>query len=241
MKNILTPEEKSLLRSGARYLRSRGAREGSVEIEIEGSFDDADDIKFQGYFDNLYNVEIPNKLIPIFEKIFEYVIQQGLYRYPDVESLNYEKVVLEIDAVSQVLRVEHWYSYYDTEESSTRTWKLGEDYDDVTEDPLNEVFQTLENDSDIKPRRGILQVNYNGSGDSGYIEDYFEIGEGSIPDVVSDWCYRELENSHGGWEINEGSQGDFTFDLKNKEVELNHTYNTEENTSDTLLEFNFGN
>ena len=241
MENILTSEEKSLLRSGARYLRSRGAQDGSVEIEIEGSFDSVDDINFGGYFSNLYNIEIPEKLESIFQKIFEYVIKKGLYNYPEIESLNYEKIALEIDAITQVLKVEHWYSYYDTQDASTTTWELGEDYDDVTDDPLYNVFETLKNDPDIKPKKGILEVHYNGGGDSGYIEDYFEIGQGLIPEVVSNWCYSELENQHGGWEINEGSQGNFIFDLENKQVELNHSYNTEEHTSDTLLEFNFGN
>ncbi len=46
-------------------------------------------------------------------------------------------------------------------------------------------------------------------------------------------------SNYGGWEINEGSQGYFIFDLKNKTVELNHTMNVEESESKTLYEEKF--
>jgi hypothetical protein len=48
-----------------------------------------------------------------------------------------------------------------------------------------------------------------------------------------------LENRYGGWEINEGSQGNFEIDLDNKEITLNHTYNIDETGRDTLLEEKF--
>jgi hypothetical protein len=44
---------------------------------------------------------------------------------------------------------------------------------------------------------------------------------------------------HGGWEINEGSQGTFYFDLEKREVTLEHQYNTEENSNFTLFEESF--
>ena len=54
-----------------------------------------------------------------------------------------------------------------------------------------------------------------------------------------DWCYQELENHFGGWEINEGSDGRFIFDFNESTVFLDHTYNTEEQQIDTLYEENF--
>ena len=61
-----------------------------------------------------------------------------------------------------------------------------------------------------------------------------------MPNAIEDWCYNRLERLHGGWEINEGSDGSFTFDFNNMTITLDHTYNTEENSSDTLWEERFG-
>jgi hypothetical protein len=65
-------------------------------------------------------------------------------------------------------------------------------------------------------------LKYNGGGDSGYIESDFENGEPS-PGAVEEWCYQQLEENFGGWEINEGSQGEFQFDFNEKTVIL-HTH-----------------
>jgi len=70
------------------------------------------------------------------------------------------------------------------------------------------------------------------------LEDSFNNGD-SVPAVVSDFCYNMLENRFGGWEINEGSQGNFEIDLDRKEITLNHTYNIDETGRDTLLEEKF--
>ena len=56
---------------------------------------------------------------------------------------------------------------------------------------------------------------------------------------MEDWCYRQLENNFGGWEINEGSDGKFMFDFNNTTIQLEHTYNTEENSTDTIFEESF--
>jgi hypothetical protein len=44
---------------------------------------------------------------------------------------------------------------------------------------------------------------------------------------------------HGGWEITEGSQGSFYFDLEKKIITLEHQYNYEETETHTLYEESF--
>jgi hypothetical protein len=83
-----------------------------------------------------------------------------------------------------------------------------------------------------------LRLEYNGGGDSGYIESKFDSGE-SVPADIEDWCYRVLEDMHGGWEINEGSNGSFNFDTVNKVITLEHTYNVERNASLVLFKESF--
>jgi hypothetical protein len=82
-------------------------------------------------------------------------------------------------------------------------------------------------------------VKYNGSGDSGYIESNFDETGDSIPSEIEDWCYNKLESNFGGWEINEGSDGQFIFNFHDMTIRLDHTYNTEETTSDTIYKENF--
>ena len=107
-----------------------------------------------------------------------------------------------------------------------------------------EQFDNWRNDElatiDI-PETGILTLKYNGSGDSGYIENSFDENGDDVPAGIEDWCYRALENNFGGWEINEGSDGEFIFDFNNSMVTLNHIMNTEETETDTLYEESFAN
>lgn len=42
----------------------------------------------------------------------------------------------------------------------------------------------------------------------------------TLEEMISSVCYEALESSHGGWEINEGSYGEFLFDVENRKVEL---------------------
>ena len=105
---------------------------------------------------------------------------------------------------------------------------------------MKEVFDSL-NELEVNEsiQNKTLELRYYGSGDSGYLEDYFDGTSILIPSKIEDWCYRQLENDFGGWEINEGSQGYFLFYLDQKEIELSHTMNVEEQSYDTLLEFDF--
>lgn len=109
---------------------------------------------------------------------------------------------------------------------------LDEQIDDVE---MPDAVVTIMNTWDITSGR----IDFNGGGDSGYIEESFDGGE-QVPAIVQDWCYDQLESLHGGWEINEGSDGSFEFDLRNGIINLNHTMNTEVDKQDTIFEESFG-
>jgi hypothetical protein len=75
-------------------------------------------------------------------------------------------------------------------------------------------------------------VTYEGSGDLGYINSDVELSNGeSSDDILStelkEWLFNKLEN-FGGWEINEGSQGSFIFNFKDKKVYHEHGENYDE-------------
>jgi len=231
MEKILTPEEKKYLGAVSRMIQSYGTTYAFADFNFEhylGRFE-AEDLSFQDInnFDSNRNIEIPNKLKEIFEKCLNYVEQNiDNYDHPDVE---YGTISVHIDAVKRVLKISFNYYYYDTEDAATAEFDVDNDGETI-----EQVFETL---SEISSENS-LRLEYNGGGDSGYIESKFDSGE-SVPADIEDWCYRVLEDMHGGWEINEGSNGSFNFDTVNKVITLEHTYNVERDASLVLFKESF--
>jgi len=237
---VLTPEDKKYLRKVSNYLNSLGMRDGSVEIDIDSpwSFDFQDiDWKYVTHFANNYSAEIPSGLIPILEKISNYVDEEGFFNPDDNEDdMNWARFDFDIDTKEQKISLNYWWSFYARGEGNSVEWEDSEGEEIFEEWEKDGVFQDLE-----IPDNGILTVKYNGSGDSGYIENNFDETSDAVPASMEDWCYRELERHFGGWEINEGSDGEFVFNFNDMTITLNHTYNTEENSTDTLFEESFAN
>ena len=234
MSNILTSEDKKYIRRICRYLGSLGMREGNIEFEIDdGDFDCDINWEHITHFSNNYNAEIPDGFKEIIKKILDNICENDLINSPDVESINYERLEFVVDCESGEISVQLHYGYYAVGDSQGNEFTVEEDED------LEGLFETIKQSmQESKVKKKMLTLSYNGSGDSGYIESEFDEGM-SVPSDVEDWCYRALENLHGGWEINEGSQGRFIFIIPDKTIELEHTYNVEENESDTLWEEKF--
>ena len=97
-------------------------------------------------------------------------------------------------------------------------------------------------------------VHFDGSGDSGQIEDVHattgdqpaEIPDGnieiaqlrwgdanierttlSVRDAIESLAYDFLEQTHGGWENNEGAYGEFTFDVAQRTITLDYNERVE--------------
>jgi hypothetical protein len=229
--NILTPEEKKYLGRIGRYLRSMGINYGDIEFEMEPDDEEISyrENYFPTHFENNYNAEIPDGLVPILKKIIGYVDDEGLYReLPNDGHLIYQRFEITIDSVKKEISLTHIYSF------ETQGEPEGVEYDDMIEEWEEKgVFK----DTEI-PEDNYLVLKYNGGGDSGYLESDFENGE-TVPTEVEEWCYQQLEENFGGWEINEGSQGEFQFYFDEKKVILSHTFNIEESKSNTLWEEEF--
>jgi hypothetical protein len=237
MKQILTPEEKKYLNRTCNYLASLGMTEGTINIELDSDQYDLSqediDWKYVQHFENNYRAELPEGLVPILKKVMNYVIDEGTYESPDMDAISYQMIGIEIDCSRKELTVTHDYSYYSRDDGHSIEYDSDEDkarFDKWMEEDLQDVEV---------PSEGILTLSYNGGGDSGYIESSFDETSDAVPASIEDWCYSQLESHFGGWEINEGSDGRFIFNFNNSTVELEHTYNTEENASNTLFEENF--
>lgn len=225
MEQLLTPQEKKYLRSFCNYLLANDMDHGNIRIDFD--YDDLESIKVSNSetFDNAYTVKIPKPFADILDRLFK-----ELHGKVDLESdydLNYQQIDINVDVADQELEIQWFYSYNETSEVESTTW---------TKEEEPEVFQDIQNNNIQIPPSG-LRIEFNGSGDSGYIEDDFE-GNIRCPEDVQDWCYRKLESLHGGWEINEGSFGSFKF-FPGK-VRLNFYGNVENNESETIYSENFG-
>ena len=239
MKGILTPEEKQYLRRISNYLGSMGMQDGNIEIDMDNQeeFDyDNVDWDYITHFTNNYNADIPSGLIPILQKIMMYCDNNNLIKEPDYDDMNYQRLEYDIDVDSKKISFTRWWSFYTRGEGSSVTWE---------DEQGKSLFEHWEESGVLEdltiPDDGILIVTYNGSGDSGYLESSFnETGDG-VPAEMEDWCYRELSDNYSGWEINEGSDGQFIFNFHDMTIELVHTENIEDNASDTYYEESFNN
>jgi hypothetical protein len=231
MENILTPNEKKYLGKISRYLKSMGMSYGEILFEMEPDDDEISyrENYFPTNFENNYTAEIPDGLVPILKKIIDYVDDEGLYdEVPNDAYIDYQRFEITIDSDKREISLTHIYSFL------TEGGSEGVEYDDMIEEWEEKgIFD----DTEI-PEDNYLALKYNGGGDSGYIESNFESGQ-SVPPPVEEWCYQQLEENFGGWEINEGSQGEFQFDFNEKTVILSHAYNIEESKSNTLWEEEF--
>ena len=237
MKGILTPEEKQYLRRISNYLGSMGMQDGNIEIDMDNQeeFDYENvDWDYITHFTNNYNADIPSGLIPILQKIMKYCDDNNLIKEPDNDDTNYQRLEYDIDVDSKKISFTRWWSFYTRGEGSSVTWE---------DEQGKSLFEHWEESGVLEdltiPEDGILIVTYNGSGDSGYLESSFnETGDG-VPAAMEDWCYRELSDNYSGWEINEGSDGQFIFNFHDMTIELVHTENIEDNASDTYYEESF--
>jgi hypothetical protein len=235
--NILTPEEKKYLGKVSRYLASLGMTYGDIIFEMEPDDEEISyrENYFPTHFENNYTAEIPDGLVPILKKIISYVDDDELYsELPNDGNIDYQRFEITIDSVKKEISLTHMYSY------QIEGGSEGVEYDDIIEEWEEKgVFDDIE-----IPEDNYLVLKYNGGGDSGYIESHFDSGARnpygeSVPTEVEEWCYQQLEENFGGWEINEGSQGEFQFDFNEKTVILSHAYNIEESRSNTLWEEEF--
>jgi hypothetical protein len=236
MKGILTPQEKKFLRFMGKYLNSYGMTDGLLESEGYDEYEVSDlteiDVTEWTHFANNYSVEVPEQLHPILKKLLENC--QKRYNNIDVETngndINYARFSIDIDTEKQEISVNYWYTWYDTADSQ------GSTFDESDGESVIEVLNLVQ---EVCDGYNEVELRYNGGEDSGYVESTFEEPSESVPAHIDDYCYKVLEDLYGGWEINEGSQGSFYFDLKNKQIRLEHQYNTEESNTFTLYEENY--
>jgi hypothetical protein len=109
-----------------------------------------------------------------------------------------------------------------SKEGETHEYEFDEqDEDDNIVNKCREFLESLGNPESVT-------ISYDGSGDSGSLEQNGITSDGrnvDLPSDIEDICYHQLEEFYG-WEINEGSSGEII--ITNDSLTVDHYWNREE-------------
>ena len=190
------------------YMRNLGVDRVWTEMTMDGSHMDHWDEEIQATKNGDYKkIGLPKQFIKLFDTLVEKYGQEiwdgsqnewdsEYYRVDINVSLSERKIIITSDIEEQ------------TSEGSSHEY-------DVIEVPSVQSFLD-ENEIDD------FEVSYSGGGDDGYIEDDGYDDEGNqyrLSDDLENFLYSKLNNSFGGWEINEGSSGKFIINRQTMEIE----------------------
>ena len=210
----LSPEQLKTLKLFSYYCGSYGAKTAAMYVHIQeyGSVDYYDE---QWYSETGTRIEGYDKINDLIEYILTSTSLLDYYEYENNGTL-----IFEVDVNERKMKVDGYHKEYSTNDSSYEWSEKDGDFEGV----LDEVFSDLGGDTAI--------VTFEGSGDSGFIDDNMEVigvGNKPVPKTLEDWCYGQIPS---GWEINEGSQGRFIVNSMKKIIELEYGENVEDELSD---------
>jgi hypothetical protein len=242
----LTEKQKHDLRRFSLILNSLNAEDG-VEW-IYRHYDDWENDEPEGpYYNNRILKDeldfLPGSIGPLFEKIKDN-FDTDLF-YNEAYDNYTGGLQLIINAEKKMLIVKYYYYSMNTEDSEiektflelsqmTHPWRQGE----------SELVQLVNQDFLKRMEKeygSYVQIDYDGSGDSGWLNEQVNSDRG-VKDLTSDMeniGYEVLELFHGGWEINEGSNGQMTFNFEDQTFTVNHYQNIEEEVDDFYKSFSF--
>jgi uncharacterized protein YggL (DUF469 family) len=216
----LTDEQKKTLKLFSYYCGSYGAKTATLTVYLnEGGTID--------WIDSYWYSET-NTIIETYDKINELID----YILRETELLNYYDydgsgtLEFEIDIEERKMSIEGWHREHSTRDSIMEWSDGNDDFGDLKED-FDRFFEQMDGENG--------RIEFNGSGDDGYLEADIELSNGQsmdIPSFIQEFCYDMLRSNYGGWEINEGSQGSFKINPSNKLIELYFEENIEEEDSD---------
>ena len=190
------------------YMRNLGVDRIWTEMTMDGSHVDYWDEDFQATKNGDYKqIPIPKQFIKLFDTLIEKYgkeIWDGSSNEWDSE---YYRVNINVSLSERKIII--------TSDIEEQTSEGSSDEYDVIEDP---EVQSFLDDNKIDD----LVVKYSGGGDDGYIDDDGYDDEGNqyrLSDDLENYLYTKLNNTFGGWEINEGSSGKFIINRQTMEIE----------------------
>jgi len=218
MKIELTPEEIKTLKLFTYYCRGYGAEEVNQHTYISNCEPDRWDSKWYKS-DGGMPIDGYDAIGDLLDKLIDQydLAAKGADRDCD----NNAEMTINIDCVERKLSVR------------ITEYRMGQrDMGDSKEIDINEESPYGEMLRKMK-QKGYKSgyVTFDGGGDSGEISAQIDFGKGNFEMLnreLENELYNWLENFYGGWEINEGSHGEFTFNVDGN-VELSFYEHTEDN------------
>ena len=197
------------------YMRNLGVEKISTEMAMYGRTVDNWDEEFQGKINGQYKlISMPKQFIKLFDELVEKNDDEIYNESGSEYGSEYYRVMINVHLPERKIVI--------TSEVEEENSKGDSEEDDVINNLSVQSFLD-ENNIDY------LMVDYSGGGDDGSIEDDGYDDDGNrfgLSDDLKDYLYSILNNSFGGWEINDGSSGKFI--IQRKTVEIEHEwYETE--------------
>jgi len=224
----LTEKNKKILNTFSMYLQSFGSKVGRYRIEIGTDGDVYWDYTYWSGDNTRMTIDSYDAIDNLIEELFKENEDLMLQNFSSDDRGTVEAIINTNDRTLSFAA--------DVIVMSTSGYRNEYDFDDMTNQTLKDWL------SDMGEAFTSGTIHYEGSGDSGYIESEISLDNNTndnYPKELEDWMYRELEQ-YAGWENNEGSQGDFHFNFKEKTVILDHNENYEtEETYEIPLQLNF--
>jgi len=214
MENV-TDEQAKTLKLFAYYTQGYGKKEVNTGIYTQDCQEDWRDDEWYGDGSNLESYEAIDNCI---NQIIE---EHDLFEKLMSDCDNRGQLNINIDCVERTLKIDAYETKFDTNPSNDML-----ELSDIESEDLIKIFNYMKSK---KYSEGV--VKFAGGGDSGEIESRIEYDGNftkQIPEGVESFFYEWLENHFGGWEINEGSQGQFIFNANEGNLELQFGENTEE-------------
>ena len=209
-------ELKTLLVILSKFIKTIGCEKAIFDFSYEGNSYYQNKMRCNGDYINM-----PIEISPFLEK---YLDQLPDFQGEADNGSEYHGYEMIFDPTTMTITTYGQYTEYDTQDGGSSYVELDEEVMTQFEELISKGYQ--------QP----FEVDFSGGGDSGYVE-----AEGSdynnkrfkLTPKMDDLAYRALSD-FGGWEINEGSQGNIVFDLEDKSASANLTWNTENTETEVI-------
>ena len=224
----LTPEELKTLQLFAYYCRSYGADSVYRTYYLSACSKDWED-------DRWYSRDVSGGIdgYDRIDELIDKLVDDESITDEFTECDGSQRIEVEIDCKERMLIINAYQTVYGSEPRGLDydLENIKEEYGENAANAVEELFTYL-NGRDAK-------VNFSGGGDDGYIEDDMIVDgeQEDMPAAIEDLLYSMLNGNFAGWENNEGAQGSWEFNSGDKTILFDFNYNTEEEESVDLGDY----
>jgi hypothetical protein len=217
----MTEKQKSIFELIFKYLNSRNCETAEFDLDA---------YSYSPYNGRSYSCVSGDNLSSRSDDKLPFDVSDFITEFINSESLDIDDdnlVELQLMIHPKTRKIELIAVYSDIVDGTSEQTEREASEDETTK----ALIDSLEN-SGLYP---YAEIQFDGSGDSGYIHDHISVDSGLKPSKdltnfpqLQDYLY-DMLNNYGGWEINEGSYGVFTISLSMGTVTLDFTWNEYQN------------